>query len=84
MRKAIIVAGLLLSQFTPVAALADTQEQQRYTKFHRWVYYPTHVLAFVFCGPVIVITSVVQNKDDRLKREADASVKGAPVPGGGE
>lgn len=57
-----VVASLVLS--TPAQALSA------YKTFHYCVYWPTLAVVFVLAGPAMVVSTVVQHCDDKLKNEA--------------
>ena len=50
---------------------AETLAARHYRRYHAFVYWPTHVIAFILAGPVIIATSVVQRHDDTLRAAAE-------------
>jgi hypothetical protein len=58
--------------------LKREEAQKRYRRFHNWVYLPTHVGYCVVFGPAVLLLSVVQHHDDKLKARTFVDVHAYP------
>jgi len=67
--RSLVIAILVCSSITAQAASASDAEKQ-YKRFHYAVYLPVHLIGLILTGPIVIVTSVVQHHDDKLKAEA--------------